>query len=88
MAQLQGMLFVLEVSDAGRLFSVHPDGSHKVVIVTGCRLPDGVVVDDEAGHVYWTNMGDPSVDDGSIATSPTSSPFTSRCEKTSTSARG
>jgi DNA-binding beta-propeller fold protein YncE len=65
-AQLQEMLFVLEVSDAGRLFSVHPDGSRKVVVVTGCRLPDGVVVDDEAGHVYWTNMGDPSVNDGSI----------------------
>jgi len=60
------MLFVLEVSGAGRLFSVRPDGSEKMVIVTGCRLPDGVVVDVEAGHVYWTNMGNPSVDDGSI----------------------
>jgi len=60
------MLFVLEASDAGRLFSVHPDGSDKRVIVTGCRLPDGVVVDVEAGHVYWTNMGLPPVNDGSI----------------------
>jgi len=60
------MLFVLEVSGAGRLFSVHPDGSDKMVIVTGCRLPDGVVVDVEAGHLYWTNMGNPSVNDGSI----------------------
>jgi len=65
-AQPQEMLFVLEVSGAGRLFSVRPDGSEKMVIVTGCRLPDGVVVDVEAGHVYWTNMGNPSVDDGSI----------------------
>ena len=30
------------------------------------RCPDGVVVDVEAGHVYWTNMGNPSVDDGLI----------------------
>jgi DNA-binding beta-propeller fold protein YncE len=65
-AQPQEMLFVLEISDAGRLFSVHPDGSDKRVIVTGCRLPDGVAVDVEAGHVYWTNMGHPSVNDGTI----------------------
>jgi hypothetical protein len=29
-------------------------------------LPDGIVVDAEAGHIYWTNMGIPSLDDGSI----------------------
>ena len=66
MAQSQKMLFVLEASDTGRLFSVHPDGSGKEIIVSGCRVPDGVAVDVEAGHVYWTNMGIPSVDDGSI----------------------
>jgi DNA-binding beta-propeller fold protein YncE len=65
-AQPQGMLFVLEASDTGRLFSVHPDGSGKVISVSGCRVPDGVAVDVEAGHVYWTNMGIPSVNDGSI----------------------
>ena len=66
MAQPQDMLFVLEASNSGRLFCAHPDGSAKMVIVSGCRLPDGVVVDIDAGHVYWTNMGNPSVDDGSI----------------------
>jgi hypothetical protein len=64
--QPQEMLFVLEASDSGRLFSVRADGSDKRVIVAGCRIPDGVVVDVEAGHVYWTNMGVPQVDDGSI----------------------
>jgi hypothetical protein len=35
--------------------------------VTHCRLPDGIAVDVEAGHIYWTNMGSSvSVDDGSI----------------------
>jgi DNA-binding beta-propeller fold protein YncE len=29
-------------------------------------LPDGIVVDVEAGHIYWTNMGIPDLDDGSI----------------------
>ena len=59
-------LFVLEASGGGRLFSINPDGSDKTVIVTGCAVPDGVAVDVEAGHVYWTNMGMPPVNDGSI----------------------
>ena len=29
-------------------------------------VPDGVAVDVEAGHIYWTNMGKPPVNDGSI----------------------
>ena len=61
-----GRLFVLEVSGGGRLFSVNPDGSDKQILVTGARTPDGVAVDIEAGHVYWTNMGIPPVNDGSI----------------------
>ncbi|MEU9368300.1 3-hydroxyacyl-CoA dehydrogenase [Streptomyces avermitilis] len=66
MTQRQERLFVLEASSGGRLFSVHPDGSDKKVVVTGCRLPDGVAVDVTAGHIYWTNMGLPSENDGSI----------------------
>jgi hypothetical protein len=64
--QLQERLFVLEASGGGRVFLVNPDGSDKKVIVTGCRVPDGVAVDVKAGHVYWTNMGLPPVNDGSI----------------------
>jgi len=60
-----GLIFFLEVS-GGRVLSVNPDGSDRKVIVTGCHIPDGVVVDVEAGHIYWTNMGVPNVNDGSI----------------------
>jgi hypothetical protein len=61
-----GRLFTLEVS-AGRVHSMNPDGTDKRSIVTNCRLPDGIVVDVEAGHIYWTNMGSsPSTNDGSI----------------------
>jgi hypothetical protein len=60
-----GRLFFLEAS-GGRILSVNPDGSDRKVIITGCRIPDGVVVDAEAGHIYWTNMGVPSQNDGSI----------------------
>ena len=59
-------LFFLEASE-GRIVSVNPDGSDKKVIVTGSGpIPDGIVVDVEAGHIYWTNMGIPNQNDGSI----------------------
>src|SRR5262245_20794443 len=58
-------LFVLELN-AGRIHSMNPDGSDKKTIVTDCRNCDGIVVDVEAGHIYWTNMGIPYLNDGSI----------------------
>ena len=60
-----GRLFYLEAS-GGRIHSANADGSDRKVIVTGCRIPDGIVVDVEAGHIYWTNMGNPTKNDGSI----------------------
>jgi len=60
-----GRLFVLELS-GNRVLSMNPNGSDKKVLVSDARYPDGVVVDVEAGHVYWTNMGIPSRNDGSI----------------------
>jgi sugar lactone lactonase YvrE len=63
---LTGKLFVLEASGDGRLFSLNPDGSEKTFLVTGCPVPDGVAVDVQAGHIYWTNMGVPRRNDGSI----------------------
>jgi len=58
-------LFFLEASQ-GHIFSVNPDGSDKKVLVSECRIPDGVAIDVEAGHFYWTNMGVPNRNDGSI----------------------
>ncbi len=60
-----GQLFVLELS-GDRIHSMNPDGSNRRTIVTDCHLPDGIVVDAQAGHIYWTNMGIPNLDDGSI----------------------
>src|SRR6202011_5537855 len=58
-------LFVLELN-AGRIHSMNTDGSDRKTIVSDCHLPDGIVVDVEAGHIYWTNMGVPSLNDGSV----------------------
>jgi hypothetical protein len=60
-----GRLFVLDLS-GGRVFSMNPDGSDSRTLVTGCRLPDGIAVDLEAGHLYWTDMGVPNRNDGKI----------------------
>jgi len=59
-------VFFLDVS-GGRMASVNTDGTDMKVLIEGLkRLPDGIVVDVEAGHVYWTNMGNPKANDGSI----------------------
>jgi DNA-binding beta-propeller fold protein YncE len=60
-----GKLFVLELN-AGRIHVFNADGSGKTTIVEGARNPDGIAVDVEAGHIYWTNMGNPKANDGSI----------------------
>jgi DNA-binding beta-propeller fold protein YncE len=61
-----GQLFFLDLG-GGRVMTSNPDGSDlKTIVSEGRRLPDGVVVDVAAGHIYWTNMGNPSADDGSI----------------------
>jgi hypothetical protein len=60
-----GRLFLLELN-AGLIHTMNPDGSDKKTVVTNCKLPDGIAVDVKAGHIYWTNMGVPNLNDGSI----------------------
>ena len=60
-----GRLLVLDLS-GGRIFSLNPNGSDPKTLVTGCRLPDSLAVDSAAGYIYWTNMGVPHRNDGSI----------------------
>jgi len=62
---MAGRLFVLDLS-GGRVFSMNPDGSDSKTLVTGCRLPDGIAVDVEAGHLYWSDMGVANRNDGKI----------------------
>src|SRR5258707_3138835 len=59
-------IFFLDLG-AGRVLSANPDGSDLQTLVSeGRKLPDGLAVDVAAGHLYWTNMGNPKANDGSI----------------------
>jgi hypothetical protein len=58
-------LFYLELS-AGHIYSMNTDGSDRKLIAADCHLPDGIAVDAENHHIYWTNMGVPSLNDGSL----------------------
>jgi len=65
-AKTVGRLYFLDLS-AGRVLTSNPDGSDlKTIINEGRKLPDGIVVDVAAGHIYWTNMGNPKANDGTI----------------------
>jgi DNA-binding beta-propeller fold protein YncE len=65
-----GRIFFLDASAGGRVISANPDGTDLQTITTeDTKVPDGIVVDIAAGHIYWTNMGNPKANDGSICRS-------------------
>ena len=62
----RGRIFFLDLA-GGRVLSANPDGSDlQTLVVEGRKCPDGLAVDTTAGHLYWTNMGDFTKNDGSI----------------------
>jgi hypothetical protein len=62
-AKSQGRFLEL---NAGRIHTVNTDGSDRTTIVSDCHLPDGIAIDVDVGHIYWTNMGIPNLNDGSV----------------------
>ena len=63
---VDGRIFFLDLG-AGRILSANPDGSDlKTILEEGRKLPDGLAIDAINSHMYWTNMGNPSANDGSI----------------------
>lgn len=65
-ANKNGRVYFIDAS-GGRLLSVNPDGSDLKILVTDRhRIPDGIVIDAENCHIYWTEMGIPNKEDGSI----------------------
>jgi len=61
-----GRIFFLDLRGK-RIVSANPDGSDLKVVLDGrTNGVDGIAIDLHAGHLFWTNMGKMSVDDGSI----------------------
>jgi sugar lactone lactonase YvrE len=61
-----GRIYFLDIK-AGRVLSANSDGSDlKVLLDTHKTGPDGIAIDPAGRHIYWTNMGRPSDNDGSI----------------------
>lgn len=52
----------------GAILSCNTDGTGIRTVLADCpRHPDGIAIDEESGHIYWTNMGrDFKQRDGSI----------------------
>ena len=47
--------------------SSRPDGSDvRMVIEDAGPIPDGIQIDEESGHIYWTTMGQMKENDGAI----------------------
>jgi len=61
-----GRILFLDIK-GGRVLAANADGSNVQVLVEGRKaLPDGIVVDAPSRHIFWTNMGKPKENDGSI----------------------
>lgn len=65
-APVTSRLIYLDIS-GGRVIAANPDGSDVTVLVRGLsEAPDGLAVDVAGRHMFWTNMGKASADDGSV----------------------
>ncbi len=61
-----GRLFFLDLR-GGRVVSAAVDGSDVKVLIAGrTGIPDGIAIDTDRGHIYWTVMGKAAADDGVI----------------------
>jgi hypothetical protein len=64
-AETVSTLFYLD--NGGKVLRALADGAQRKIIAQGKGVgPDGIAVNVSAGQVFWTNMGVPSADDGTI----------------------
>jgi hypothetical protein len=62
-----GRLTVFYLDVGGSVMSTDvEDPRERVIVEDAGQGPDGIAVDVEGGHLYWTGMGDPAEDDGFI----------------------
>lgn len=74
-ASNRGRLFFLDMGRSkhksddyqGRILSCKTDGTDMKTVVSGIKhVPDGITIDHDRKHIWWTNMGDGDANDGSI----------------------
>lgn len=53
-------------ASSGEVLEFSADGKGQRVLVRSQSLPDGVAVDSASGRLFWTNMGIPGKNDGTI----------------------
>jgi hypothetical protein len=68
-SRARGLPTLFFLNTRGQVLRMPANAREGAVIVGGDNAgigPDGIAVDAGAGHVYWTNMGKVSADDGSV----------------------
>nr|UPX44681.1 hypothetical protein FAC6B23_15 [Penicillium fuscum] len=58
-------------SRPGEILEITLDGQLKKVLVSHQHYPDGIDVDYESDRMFWTNMGNPGKEDGSVYSAKT-----------------
>lgn len=61
-----GLAEINDPTHAGRILVGPADGSPMKTLVSNQKLPDGIDISLANNRIYWTNMGIPSANDGSI----------------------
>ncbi|CAP79466.1 Pc19g00500 [Penicillium rubens Wisconsin 54-1255] len=56
---------------AGEILEITLEGKLKQVLVSDQNYPDGIDIDYESGRMFWTTMGVPGKDDGSVYSAKT-----------------
>ncbi|KAF3391512.1 3-hydroxybutyryl-CoA dehydrogenase [Penicillium rolfsii] len=51
---------------SGSILEISANGKFQKTLIENQSLPDGVVVDPQTGRLFWTNMGIPGKEDGSV----------------------
>jgi hypothetical protein len=55
-----------DYAHAGRILIASADGSKSRVLLSGLEGPDGIDIDLSSGRIFWTSMGIPSQNNGSV----------------------
>lgn len=61
-----GLSAVSPTMTSGSVLEISPDGKSQKVLVANQSLPDGISLDPHSDRLFWTNMGIPGKNDGSV----------------------